>query len=569
MKSHSSRKEGVLAVLTENRKSFDFPTKSQSHPDNTMKSFYVWATCFLLAVTLSAQEPARETTLGKSCQAFDKAHAALEAAFRKSITEMFDSGIASVEKALKELTEKGNLTEALIAKNLKEELVKERKEFVESGTLEPAKIPNPPPKWLALRNVYSERRNAQVRAENEFKRGTTSLYQDHIAELNKLAKETTQTGELQTAKTIKEYADEMQSHLSELSKATSGVAEQVKKRPSAEEKLFATPDITPLTPEQRQILQKKLESLPGSLRHRPFKGGGSWNLYGDTDKNEERVLVAGKDKQTWIFDFDTAKIIGMVPATNVCSARFHPTRPWFFTASRDQPSVIRWNAENYTKSTEFKLHSGAFVQCMAIAADGSFGVSGGTDKRVVLWDTESGKMLDVFQGFNGTVQCVAVSPDGKTVAAAGEDRSIIVWNLKNKKPLFVLKNVVKDNFNNLVFSPDGEKLAATAHGDAPYALIWDVRTGQPWRLIGGYGEPIRSIDFSPDGKRVVTGDGKLAIIIWDLASRQPMFRDTRSQDFRVWQIRWLVKHPDVVIGFSGYCPDVHHFPPLPNENVEK
>ena len=56
---------------------------------------------------------------------------------------------------------------------------------------------------------------------------------------------------------------------------------------------------------------------------------------------------------------------------------------------------------------------------------------------------------------------------------------------------------------SVVFSPDGKRIAS-AQGDNT-AKIWDAATGMELMTLRGHGNAVCSVAFSPDGKRLVTG----------------------------------------------------------------
>jgi WD40 repeat protein len=73
-------------------------------------------------------------------------------------------------------------------------------------------------------------------------------------------------------------------------------------------------------------------------------------------------------------------------------------------------------------------HAGA-VNAVAISADGRRALSGGEDKTVRLWDLETGKELQRFTEHTGSVTCVAFSPDGRLAASGGADNTALLWSL--------------------------------------------------------------------------------------------------------------------------------------------
>lgn len=103
------------------------------------------------------------------------------------------------------------------------------------------------------------------------------------------------------------------------------------------------------------------------------------------------------------------------------------------------------------------------------------------DKRLTLWDTESGNPLQLFNPFSDqTILDLAFSPDGGQLAALGNDGEVVVLDLENGKELYrgetirttrdaMLFERLNDTDEPMSFSPDGKKLA--------------IGVGNGWQLI--------------------------------------------------------------------------------------
>jgi hypothetical protein len=163
----------------------------------------------------------------------------------------------------------------------------------------------------------------------------------------------------------------------------------------------------------------------------------------------------------------------------------------------------------------------------------------------------AGKQLRQFAGpvpgseFNpenpvrGSVSFFALAPDGATLATSG-DNGIRVCELATGKVRRQLTKVaavndanyrysnwvginrfldgvavVGDSGNGLTFSPDGRTLA-TISGSTVY--LWDTARGKELRQLGGQGNSVRSVAFTPDGKIIAASSEDGTIRFWDTAT---------------------------------------------------
>ncbi len=207
------------------------------------------------------------------------------------------------------------------------------------------------------------------------------------------------------------------------------------------------------------------------------------------------------------------------------------------------------------------------VTCLAFAPDGKTLVTGGWDKLVRVWDLATAQELHCFSGHPGGVYHVAYSPDGKQIASlsghdSGEESSIRLWDAATGKELYQLDGA-KDCKGGLAFSPDGTILAGGAGMDTvrlwevatgrligtmnatpqqhpvefPFAFspdgrtvavgsfadhvvyVFEVATGGLRRRFRGHRGTIRSLAFSPDGQRLISGSDDTTALVWDVTGR--------------------------------------------------
>ena len=73
---------------------------------------------------------------------------------------------------------------------------------------------------------------------------------------------------------------------------------------------------------------------------------------------------------------------------------------------------------------------------VAFSPDGKRVVSGSFDKKIRIWDAETGKPVgEPFQGHTDEIRSVAFSPDGRRVASGSDDNTIRMWDAETRMPV--------------------------------------------------------------------------------------------------------------------------------------
>ena len=135
--------------------------------------------------------------------------------------------------------------------------------------------------------------------------------------------------------------------------------------------------------------------------------------------------------------------------------------------------------------------------------------------EIRLWEVGTGKnLLTVPLPAEGPVDRLVFNPDGKTFLAGGWVPGIYFWDIATGKRLdspFPHPDRIKE----VHFSPNGKTLVTQCADGKD--RIWDVATRQ---MIGGPFPGSFGVDFSRDGKTVLLASQEPTARLWDVAARR-------------------------------------------------
>ncbi len=117
------------------------------------------------------------------------------------------------------------------------------------------------------------------------------------------------------------------------------------------------------------------------------------------------------------------------------------------------------------------------------------------------------------------VGTILPSPDDRRLLSWASS-SIGVWDLPAGRLVRVLKAPQEDGSLRMSASADG-KIIAGAIGSALF--VWDVESGRLIQGVTGQPATVRHLDFTRDGRGVVTGD-RQTICSWDAADGRELHR---------------------------------------------
>ncbi len=237
-----------------------------------------------------------------------------------------------------------------------------------------------------------------------------------------------------------------------------------------------------------------------------------------------------------LLDVETGKSIRSVGGTGAWGQEidFSPDGSVVAIARQTRVEILRSKTGELVRSLPAKDEK---VTSVAFAPDGKTIAVGQRGGKIVVWNVTSGKPVFHIETKLGMPRKLVYSADGKRLGATltkGRsahgvyyDTCAIVWDLATKKELTVYKRE-KRPVHDIDLSRDGRKMALAigtgkGKGNAGSVRIWGVENKKLLREFKPHGGKVRSVDFGPNDKRLLTAGGDLAVRIWNTKTLKETF----------------------------------------------
>jgi WD40 repeat protein/Flp pilus assembly protein TadD len=169
---------------------------------------------------------------------------------------------------------------------------------------------------------------------------------------------------------------------------------------------------------------------------------------------------------------------------------------------------------NHREVAALEHLGGGITSSATFSDDGAvFATANKANHSIRVWKLAgSGEKL-VLAGHDGGVADVVFRPDGKLLASASKDRRVKLWDLATGRLSHTLpgpKQRFESSVQTIDFSPDGRLLATGQFGLAAQPVqVWDLATGKGFVPPDDeLGQRAYGVAFSPDGKILAAcGDG--------------------------------------------------------------
>ena len=212
-------------------------------------------------------------------------------------------------------------------------------------------------------------------------------------------------------------------------------------------------------------------------------------------------------------DLPDSRWVRFRPKSNELAVQTSGGLRFFDTETRDNPQIRYLPMRE--ELTDFAFDSSGKIIAVSY-------ISGG----VQLLDIETGLPSAIKLEQEAVEACrLAFSADCTALTAIGQTRrpsNVYVWDLPTGRLRSHFKPPYGDTKKSAIaFHPQG-RLIASGQNNGQIAL-WDTENGELMRLLVGHGEgPVNSLEFSPDGLRLLSGGTDRTVRVWDWHLDRPL-----------------------------------------------
>jgi len=171
-----------------------------------------------------------------------------------------------------------------------------------------------------------------------------------------------------------------------------------------------------------------------------------------------------------------------------------------------------------------------------ISSDGKRAVSSAINKTFILWDVQTGAILERMRGHEDVTMSVCISPNNKFIASGSSDHTIKIWDMETLQVTKTLIGPTSDVYD-VAISPDNSTLAVASKDRS--IRIYDIEKENLDHVMKGHGDMVMEVEYSPDGNYLLSGSADHSLILWDLRSGEKIHSFLDNEE----AVMDLVYHP--------------------------
>ena len=229
---------------------------------------------------------------------------------------------------------------------------------------------------------------------------------------------------------------------------------------------------------------------------------------------------AASDKSVYVWNIETGDLIKRYPYRGFAIS---PDGSLVAIEKKSNGPVSIINVFTSDEIVRLEPHAGG-TSTASFSSDGKRIVTNGPDKTIRIWDVTSGEKLKTIEDpARREVSDVSLSPDGRYLVwmrrSDGLIKIVSVESGETAKEIQV--PLYRKDTQRVAVSPDSTILAAATTGAI---RLFDLTTGSQVGSLNGHRSSVYGLEFSADGKRLVSCGIDQTVRVWDVSRKIEILR---------------------------------------------
>jgi WD40 repeat protein len=139
----------------------------------------------------------------------------------------------------------------------------------------------------------------------------------------------------------------------------------------------------------------------------------------------------------------------------------------------------------------------------------------------------------MLTGHTHQLWAVRFSPDGSVLASGGADTDVHLWQPQTGAPAGTLPQL--SGTTALEWSPDGKSLITASYDGV--IRVWDVAARRVVQELKGHAGTVWTLAISADGRTLASGGEDKTVKLWDLA-KATLLKTLSGHSMNIWKVRF-------------------------------
>lgn len=224
------------------------------------------------------------------------------------------------------------------------------------------------------------------------------------------------------------------------------------------------------------------------------------------------------------------RMLALNTASTIQAIAFSPDSQ-SLAEGRQDGRVRLWELQSLYEPELLSAQPSAPICTLAYSPDGQLLAGGDGQGTLHIWRLASGECWHQIAAHQGAITAIAFSPCQQFMATCSQDGTAIEWQLATGQAVhrFQQQTTAWIQTVGYLTSPDAAPLAGNGAvvlgqddgGQGREAIwIWELSTGDPYRILPERGEGILGLCLSPDGQYVAASTLDRHLSLWQVTTRE-------------------------------------------------